>query len=55
MLLTLLPNLQMGGSESAAATITLEENVAYEVYIKNRNDTWEHTRIIFTGTDFGAV
>jgi len=44
-----------GATAVAAATITIEEDVAYEVRIENRNGTWEQTRIIFTGTDFGVI
>lgn len=54
-LLTLVPNLQMGGSEVSQPTLTLNTDTAYEVYIKQQNGAWQHTQIVFTGTDFGVV
>ena len=55
MILTHLIGMRFfpGASEVAVATITLKEDYAYEVYIKQSNGVWEHTRIVFTGTDFG--
>lgn len=44
-----------GKTEQALEYASIEFDKAYGVYIKNRNGTWEHTQIVFTGTDFGTV
>lgn len=36
-------------------TVTLNTDTRYEVYIRRHNNTFEHTEIVFTGTDFGLV
>lgn len=54
-LLTLfLTNLQMGGSPTADVTVTVAKNEGMEVYIRNANGVWEHTQIMFTGTNLGT-
>jgi hypothetical protein len=44
-----------GKTENVEAAVTIRENTAYEVYIKQANGVWEHTQIVFTGADFGVV
>ena len=54
-MLLFLTNLGMGGSNVQVPAVTIRENIAYEVYIKQANGVWEHTQIVFTGADFGVV
>jgi hypothetical protein len=46
----------IGNRPLVITSFTLAKNIQYEVYILNPNKVrWEHTRIVFTGNDFGPV
>lgn len=40
---------------AAAVAMEIFANTRYEVYIRQHGNTFVHTQIVFTGTDFGLI